>query len=56
MCGYSISSLNDFQEGMSVWRSSFELDRQGCEEQDLHRSTAGIPEGSADAISVCHSG
>ena len=52
----SISSLDDFEEGMRIGCSPFELDGQSSEEYDLHCSAAGIPKRPTDTIAVCDSG
>ena len=39
---------------MGIGCSPFQLNGNGCEENNLHRRTTRIPEGTRDAISVCN--
>lgn len=56
MGGGSKSGLDDFEESMCVWCSSLELNRNGCEEQDLNSCTRSIPKWSRDSIVVSYGG
>ena len=52
MRDHAISSFDNFEEGVSVWRSAFELDGEGCKEDDLYCCSGGIPEWARNAIVV----
>ena len=41
--GRAVAGANGFQEGVSVWGSSFQLDGDGCEEEDLYGCAGGVP-------------
>lgn len=45
MRDWTITSANDFEESVGVWRFLLQLDGEGGEENDLYGRSRGIPKG-----------